>query len=305
MKVWLAYGHGAGKFFEGAAFAGMVLTRKVVRAMSARRILSLGSRLSALAQLLVATCIAIQPAPSRGDEKSLRRQDFVEIKSTADRTVRVLVVYPQVETPAHVVIIVHEDRGLTSWERRLADQLAEAGFIAIAPDLLSNVAAKGSGTDSFETVAAARAAIYDLKPEQVAADLDAVFDYARNLSGGDRRVAVAGFGWGGAQSFLYAAHNPDVLATAVFYGAAPSAEAMKRIKAPIFGFYAENDARISGEVSKVKGQMQAAGRDLQAVTYAGAGHGFFRTGETKDAGPADCKARSEAWSRLLDVLSGR
>jgi carboxymethylenebutenolidase len=151
-------------------------------------------------------------------------------------------------------------------------------------------------------VAAARAAVYDLKPELVAAHLDHVCEYVRQLPGADKRIVVVGFGWGGGQAFLYAAHNPDLAATAVFYGAAPTADQIKQIRSPVFGFYAENDKRITGDVAKLRAQMRDAERDFEAVTYGGAGAGFFRTGEAKDAKPADLKARSEAWARLIEIL---
>jgi carboxymethylenebutenolidase len=248
--------------------------------------------------------VSLSGAPASSEEPTPRPPEWVEIKTTGDRVVRAMVAHPPVDAPARVVVILHEDRGLTTWERRLADQLSQVDAIVIAPDLLSDVAAKGSGTDSFETIAAARAALYDLKSEVVALQLDAVCNYAHNLPGENKRVTVVGFGWGGAQAFLYAAHNPDIAATAVFYGAAPTAEPMRQIKSPVFGFYAENDTRITGEVTRVRGQMVDAGRDFRDVTYAGAAHGFFRTGEAKDASPADRKARSEAWERLMEIVRG-
>ncbi len=271
--------------------------------MNAHDIFQYGGGRGALAVIVLVVCTVIPPATACGDEASPRRREWVEIPTAApDSVLRALVVYPQVEKPAHVVIILHEDHGLTSWERGLADQFAAAGYIAIAPDLLSDAAAKGSGTDSFETTAAAREAIYNLKSDRIEADLDAVFEHAQKLPTGDKRVALAGFGWGASQAFLYASHNPDLAAILVFYGAAPSPSRMKQIQPPVYGFYGETDLRVTGEVSKVKGQMHAAGRNFQAVTYPSAGHGFLRAGEARDASPADRKAREESWTRIKGIL---
>ena len=135
------------------------------------------------------------------------------------------------------------------------------------------------------------------------ADLDGVVNYATNLSATDKKVAVAGFCWGGGQAFRYAAQNPQIAAVMVFYGAAPIEEQLKQIRVPVYGFYGENDFRISGDVPKVKGKMKALGKDFQPVTYIGAGHGFMRAGEAVDAKPADRKAREDAWGRLKELLS--
>jgi len=254
--------------------------------------------------IVLSTFAMFCPAVARSDEPSARRQEWVEIPVTQNRVVRALVAYPDSATPATVVVVLHEDRGLTNWERGIVDRLAARGYVAIAPDLLSDVASKGGGTDSFETTAAAREAVYQLKPDQVAADIDAVCAFARKAPEGNQRIAVAGFCWGGARAFEYATHNPEVAATLVFYGAAPGVDQMKNIHTPVHGFYGENDTRVTGDLNKVKTQMKDTGKVFQAVTYSGAAHGFLRTGAAKDARPADRKAHDEAWARLTLILDG-
>lgn len=253
--------------------------------------------------LLVAAAHAEPATEGKATEESPRHQEWVQVSAAEGRTLRTFVVYPEVNQPAHAVVVIHENRGLTPWERGLADELAAAGFIAIVPDLLSQAGPQKGGADSFESVGTAREAIHNLSTEQVMADIDGVVEYAMNLSAADKKVVVAGFCWGGGQAFRYAAHNPEIAAALVFYGAAPNEEQMKQIRVPVYGFYGENDFRITGEVPKVKGKMKALGKDYQPVTYAGAGHGFLRAGEAVDAKPADRKARADAWKRLKELLS--
>ena len=57
--------------------------------------------------------------------------------------------YPEVDHPATTVIVIHENRGLTDWVRGVADQLAEAGYVAVAPDMLSGTAPGGGNTPEF------------------------------------------------------------------------------------------------------------------------------------------------------------
>jgi carboxymethylenebutenolidase len=78
---------------------------------------------------------------------------------------------------------------------------------------------------------------------------------------------------------------------------------MARITAPVYGFYAGNDARIGATVPDTIQQMKAAGKAYEPITYDGAGHGFMRAGEAPDASPANAKARDDAWTRWKKLLA--
>src|SRR6188472_3917398 len=100
------------------------------------------------------TCVLAAPAAAQDWakarlEKSPRHGEWVKVKH-GDREVTSFVVYPEVKDKAPAVVVIHEIFGLTDWVRGVADQLAEAGYIAIAPDLLSGAGPKGGGTDSFK-----------------------------------------------------------------------------------------------------------------------------------------------------------
>src|SRR5580700_1119295 len=82
-------------------------------------------------------------------EKSPRHGEWVDVKNGA-RTVHCFIVYPEVKDPATAVVVIHEIFGLTDWARDTADQLAAAGYIAIAPDLLSGAGPNGGGTSSLD-----------------------------------------------------------------------------------------------------------------------------------------------------------
>jgi carboxymethylenebutenolidase len=237
-------------------------------------------------------------------QTSPRHHEFVDIESAGGRKVKTWVVYPQVDHPATVVLMIHENRGLTDWVRSAADEMAEAGYVAVAPDLLSGSGPGGGGTAEIGSEDKAIKAIYGLKQEQVTADLDAVFKYAKEMPAGNKVVAVGGFCWGGGQTFAYATHNPDVAAAFVFYGTAPKDEAdYKKNMAPVYGFYGGSDFRITGEVPKVEKLMKSLDKKYEPVIYKGAQHAFMRQGElTKDPKDANRKARDEAWARWTKLL---
>lgn len=244
------------------------------------------------------------PGPLERLQTSPRHQEWADIEAAGARKVHTFVVYPEVEKPATAVVVIHENRGLTDWIRGVADQLAEAGYLALAPDLLSGTAPGGGNTPEYGSEDKAMQGVYKLPPAQIMADLDAVFKYAKEIPSGNKMVAVGGFCWGGGQSFNYATHSPNIAAAFVFYGSAPKDEAAyKGIKAPVYGFYGGNDNRITSEVPNVEKRMKQLGKKYEPVIYVGAGHGFMRLGETVDD-PADAnrKARDEAWVRWKKLL---
>jgi carboxymethylenebutenolidase len=235
-------------------------------------------------------------------EKSPRHGEWVDIKNGA-RIVHCFIVYPEVKDPAPAVIVIHEIFGLTDWVRDVADQLAAAGYIAIAPDLLSGAGPKGGGTSSFGSQEVGPA-IRDLPPAQITGDLNAAADYLKALPSANGKLAVAGFCWGGGQTFRFACNRPDLKVACVFYGPPPTdASEMAKIKCPVYGFYGGNDNRIDSTIPKTEELMKAAGKTYEPVTYEGAGHGFMRAGEAPDATDANKKARDDAWKRWKTLLA--
>ena len=265
--------------------------------------------------------------------KSSRHQEWVKVKN-GNREVSSFVVYPEVKTKATAVIVIHEIFGMSDWVQSLTDQLAEAGYIAIAPDLLSGMGPNSGGTSSLERTAVGPA-IRDLPPDQITADLNAVADYVSKLPAANGKVVVTGYCWGGTQSFRFATNRPSLKAAYVFYGSVPAAadgtpqkEGLAKISAPVYGFYAGNDARINATLPKTIEAMKELNKMFDPVTYEGSGHGFMRAGdapeptkptatgnkEADDKATADYekaltawkgnkKARDEAWVRWKKLLA--
>lgn len=148
-------------------------------------------------------------------------------------------------------------------------------------------------------------AVSGLNPEQITADLNAAANYALKLPASNGKLFVVGFCWGGGQSFRFATNRRGLRAAFVFYGTPPQPDAMKRITAPVYGFYAGNDERVSATVPDTKKEMKALGKTYESVIYQGAGHGFMRAGEAPDATPANAAARKQAWVRWKVLLEER
>lgn len=234
-------------------------------------------------------------------EKSPRHGEYVTLKH-GKREVTAFVVFPEVKEKATAVVVIHEIFGLADWPKLLADQLAEKGFIAIAPDLLSGAGPDGGGTDKLPRDGVMKA-IRTLPQEQITADLTAAVEYVTKLPACNGKVATAGFCWGGGQALRLAAANKDLKASLVFYGAAELTESdATKVGCPVYGFYAENDARINTTIGKTKELMKAAGKTYDPVIYPGGGHGFLRAGDDPAGTPGNKKAKDDAWERMLGIL---
>src|SRR5437773_9718453 len=274
--------------------------------------------------------------------KSPRHREWVKVKN-GNREVNSFIVYPEVNKKATAVIVIHEIFGMSDWVQQLTDELADAGYIAIAPDFLSGMGPNGGGTAEIAATGnnAVGQAIRALPPDQIAGDLNAVAEYIAKLPAANGKVAVGGFCWGGSTTFFFATRRPSLKAAFVFYGSAPSSNAqgqpytvdkaaLEKIGAPVYGFYAENDMRIDATVPPTTDAMKELKKPYDPVTYAGAGHGFMRAGEPNNPQPAapvvkgdeaadkkaaddyqkaltadkaNRKARDDAWTRLKAILA--
>jgi carboxymethylenebutenolidase len=274
--------------------------------------------------------------------KSPRHHEWVKVKN-GNREVNCFIVYPEVNKKATAVVVIHEIFGMSDWVQQMTDEVAEAGYIAIAPDLLSGMGPNGGGTAEIDATGnnAVGQAIRALPPDQIAADLNAVAEYVSKLPAANGKVAAGGFCWGGSTTFFFATRRPTLKAAFAFYGSAPSNNAqgqpytidkgaLEKIGAPVYGFYAENDMRIDATIPPTTDAMTELKKPYDPVTYAGAGHGFMRAGEPNNPAPvapapkgdeaadkkaaddfqkalasykANRKARDDAWTRLRAILA--
>lgn len=235
-------------------------------------------------------------------ESSPRHQEWVSIKH-GNREVKSFVVYPEVSDKAPAVIVIHEIYGLSDWIMSVADRLAAEGYIAIAPDMLTGMAPGGGRTKDFADSSAIREAVTGLPSDQVTADLDATANYVKALPAANGKIAVAGFCWGGTQSFRFASSRSDLSVAFVFYGTGPTdAKAVERIACPVYGFYGENDARVNATIPETESLMKSASKKFVAKIYDGAGHGFLRAGADPNSNPANKAAHDACWKDWLDLL---
>lgn len=230
------------------------------------------------------------------------RRKYVSL-THGSRALQLLVDYPsKPRRGSAIVVLVHEVYGLSEWTKVMSDELADRGFIVLAPDLLSGHGPNGGGYSDFTNENDVIQAVSDLDPTAVTVDLDAVVDYGKKLPSFDEKLAIVGFSWGGWKSFAFATHRRDLSGVFVFYGTGPTD--VRSISAPVYGFYAGNDGEVDATIPATTEAMKAAGKFYDPVVYEGADHGFMRLGvETGNTNPVDKTSRTQALDRLIKLLN--
>ena len=233
---------------------------------------------------------------------SPRHGEWVEVElAGSDWPIATWIVRPEDPTEAPVVLVIHEIFGLTDWVRAVADRLAENGFIAVVPDLLSGLGPDGGGTVSVSSRDQVVRLIRSLEPADAIARLDAVYHYAVTLPATTGTIAALGFCWGGSTSFAYAVAQPHLQAAVVYYGSSPVETAdYHLVGAPVLGLYGGDDERVNATIPTAAREMARYGKHFESEIFPGAGHGFLRAQEGRDG--ANREASLRAWPRTIEFL---
>ena len=226
---------------------------------------------------------------------SPRHGEWMMIRTPQGDSVRAWVVFPERSVQSPVVLVVHEIYGLSPWIRGVADQLAAAGFIAVAPDLLTAHAIPGSPLNPDPQ--AASVAIRTLNADDVHRQLSAVAAHIMQHPAALPRYGIVGFCWGGMRSFEHAVRVPELGAAVVYYGPSPPPAAAASVRAPVLGLYGGDDARVNNTVPPMDSAMRALGKTFRVITYEGAGHGFLRQLDGREG--ANRAAADAAWPETI------
>jgi carboxymethylenebutenolidase len=226
---------------------------------------------------------------------SPRHGQYVMVPRGNGDSLRAWIVYPERATKAPVIVVVHEIFGMSTWVRAVADQLAAAGYIAIAPDFLTGKSIPGA-PDSI-SLQDGIAAVSKLDPAAVQHDIDAAAHYAMTLPSALPKYGVVGFCWGGGVAFQHAVHAPTLGAAVVYYGTSPPSPSLASVRAPVLGLYGGSDARVVMTIPPADSAMRALGKTYVHHVYDGATHGFLRQ-QTGAAGANEAATR-QAWPATI------
>jgi len=191
-----------------------------------------------------------------------------------------------------LVLVVHENRGLNPHIEDITRRLALDGYIAFAPDALFPLGGYPGDEDK------ARAEFARLDQAKTREDFLAAAGVLANLEGGNGRMGVVGFCYGGGMANFLATRLPDLAAAAPFYGSAPALEDVPKIKAEMLVVLAANDERINTAWPAYEAALKSAGVKYALYQPADTQHGF-----NNDTTPRyDEAAAREAWRRTIALF---
>ncbi len=192
------------------------------------------------------------------------------------------------------VLVIHENKGLNDWVRSVAGRFAGIGYSALAIDLLS---AQG-GTATFADPAEATAALGNIPPEQLVANLKSgIGELQRRVP--DKKIAAVGFCMGGGLVWrLLATGSPELAAAVPFYGPTPDNPDFAGSKGvAVLGFYGSLDERVNKTEPAARAALEQAGLVHELVTEPDANHAFFND---TNAERYSATAAEDAWRRVQD-----
>ncbi|HVN54360.1 MAG TPA: dienelactone hydrolase family protein [Anaerolineaceae bacterium] len=199
---------------------------------------------------------------------------------------------PKGSGPFPVVLVCHENRGLTPYIQDVTRRLAKAGYAALAVDLLSR-----QGGTSALSADQIPGALGNTNPDQFVQDFLSGWQYLQKQSFAQaRKVGMVGFCFGGGVTWLVATRMPELRAAVPYYGPLPPVADVPKIQAAVLAFYGGKDTRINGGIPPVEEAMQKNGKIFEKVIYPDADHAFHN-----DTGPRyNPEAAQDAWKRTLD-----
>jgi carboxymethylenebutenolidase len=193
--------------------------------------------------------------------------------------------------PGPGIVVIQEWWGLVPHIEHIADRFADAGFVALAPDLYHGE--KATSPDQAGKLMMA------IRIDEAAKDLAGAVDCLKQqpeVTGA--KVGTVGFCMGGALSLFAACRNPEVGACAVFYGGHPNVKPdLGSLQAPVLGIFAGRDGFVTpAAVHELDKQLTALGKRHEFHTYPDADHAFFN-----DERPEvyDAAAAADAWAKTI------
>ncbi len=192
--------------------------------------------------------------------------------------------------PFPVVLICHENRGLTNHIRDVARRWAVQGYIAAALDLLSREGGTASIADPTEIPALLSD---DSKLQRHVDDFKAAAHYTTQENADAARLGMTGFCFGGGITWRAATQMPELRAAAPYYGPPPPSEDVPNIRAAVFGVYSDDPEDFANEgLEELIAALEEAGVTFEIEVYPDTQHAFHN-----DTGPRWNEEQAlEAWN---------
>ncbi|RFP65286.1 dienelactone hydrolase family protein [Hymenobacter lapidiphilus] len=221
------------------------------------------------------------------------REENVTWPGAAGVTMQGYLVHPEGRKKRGAVVVIHENRGLTPHIKDITRRVAEAGYLALGVDGLSEFGGTPANEDEGRTL------IGKLDKDQTLANYLAALNYLRQHPDSNGRTGCVGFCWGGALANRLAVHDAQLNAAVAYYGTQPPAAEAANIKAHLVLHYAGLDERVNAGKDAWQAALQAAGTKYEQFVYEEVNHAF-----NNDTSPAryNAQAAAQAWGRTLALF---
>ena len=215
---------------------------------------------------------------------------LIEIPA-ADANIMGYLARPSSETVSPVILVCHENRGLTPHIQDVTRRFAKAGYVGLAVDLLS----RQGGTETVGSLNVP-GALGNIDQSQFVEDFKSGWQYLQGQAFADApRAGMTGFCFGGGVTWQVAVHMPELLAAVPFYGPHPDISDVPAIQAAVMAVYGELDSRINGGIPAIEEAMAANNKIYEKVIYPNADHAFHNDSGTR----YNPEAATDAWKRTL------
>jgi carboxymethylenebutenolidase len=191
------------------------------------------------------------------------------------------------------IVIIHENRGLNPHIEDVTRRAALEGFIALAPDALSEFGGTPENADD------ARNMFSKLDAQVTINNFAKAFDYLKSRADCTGALGCIGFCWGGAMVNNLAVNVPELKAAVPFYGRQASIDDASKIKTSMMFHYAEMDTRVNEGKDAYEKALNDAGVQFISYVYEGAQHAFHN--DTSEARYNEQLAKL-AWQRSMDFF---
>ncbi len=229
----------------------------------------------------------------KSDDPRLK-SEYLNYSSPKAGTIKALVSRPtDAKQKVGGIIVVHENRGLNAHIEDVARRAALAGFITVAPDMLTPLGGYPGNDDQGRELQSKR------DRNDMLEDFIAAYDFLKSNKECNGKIGVVGFCFGGWIANMMAVRIPELAAAVPFYGGQPTAADVPKIKAPLLLHYGELDTRVNEGWPAYEAALKENKKEYAAFIYPKANHGFHN-----DTTPRyDKEAAELAWKRTIDFFT--
>ena len=285
------------------------MTEEIIRGLTGT---PLNRRAFAVTSLATGFALSVQPISAATITTDATGLETGETKiPVADGEIPAFFARPAKGTKLKTVLVIHEIFGVHEWIKDVCRRFAKEGYFAVAPYLYAR---QGDALKYTDIKALVTDIVMKVDDAVVLSDLDSTAKWAAGNGGDAAKVGVTGFCWGGRQTWLYTAHNPDVKAGVAWYGglvpregypaATQPIDVVAKLKGRVLGLYGELDKGITLEhVEKMRAALKAADDASEIIVFPGADHGFLADYRPSynEAAAKDGWAKALAWFKKHGV----